>query len=123
MRHIRIKIKRDTNTIHNRSVPEWEIPILAFLFDDGNIENLETFEPVAGDYPEPNSEYERLRMAYGFDPQSGIPYVASVYGQAQAGVRALNKAMVQAREEEEATRPKQKRAPRQHVASGAELLS
>jgi hypothetical protein len=101
MRYTRVKVKRDTNTVHNKTVPEWEIPLLEFIFEDGNVEVLEEYENVqAREYPTPAAEYQRLTQVYGSDPQSGVPYVASVYGQAQAGVRALAKAMESARAEE-----------------------
>lgn len=102
MRYVKVKVKRDVHTVYNRAVPEWEVPVLAFIFEEGNIENLGEFEPVDRDFPEPGMEFDRLTRAYGADPQSGVPFVASVYGQAQAGIRALKQAMDAARLEEEA---------------------
>ena len=107
MRFERVLIKRDTNTVHNRAVPPWEIPVLEFLFEDGNVTPTEVFEEVAIEYPEANQEFHRLTQCYGSDPQNGTPYVAAVYGNAGAGIRALRKAIADAKveDEEAATKP------------------
>lgn len=102
MRFERVMIKRDTNTVHNRAVPSWEIPVLEFLFEDGNVTPTGVFEQVAIEYPEANTEFHRLTQCYGADPQSGTPYVAAVYGNAGAGIRALRKAIEEAKTEDEA---------------------
>lgn len=101
MRYVKVKVKRDVNTVYNRAVPEWEVPVLQFIFEEGNVELLNEFEEAEGrDLPDAAFEFDRLARAYGSDPQSGVPYVASVYGQAQAGVRALKDAMDSAVKEE-----------------------
>ena len=91
MRYERVKVKRDTNTVHNVLVSPWEIPVLEFIFDDGNIERLEEFEEVSRDYPTAAKELDRLVRCYGADPKSGVPYANSVYGNARAGERVLAK--------------------------------
>jgi hypothetical protein len=91
MRYERVKIKRDTNTVHNRAMAPWEIPMIEYIFDEGNVEPLGEFEEVAGEYPEAAKELDRLVRAYGSDPKSGVAYANSVYGNARAGVRALAK--------------------------------
>jgi hypothetical protein len=98
MRYERVKVKRDTNTVHNRAVPPWEIPVLEFLFDEGNVEHLDVFEAVSGEYPEAAKELDRLVRCYGSDPKSGVPYANSVYGNARAGVRTLQKLIDDAKE-------------------------
>ena len=35
MRYEKVKVTRDTNTVHNREVPPWEVPILEYLFEEG----------------------------------------------------------------------------------------
>src|SRR6266404_431768 len=107
MRYERVKIKRDTNTVHNRAVPPWEIPVLEFLFEDGNVEPTGVFEHVTDVYPEANVEFNRLTQCFGADPQSGTPYVAAVYGNAGTGIRALRKAIAEAQTEDEAEEAKQ----------------
>jgi hypothetical protein len=101
MRYERVKVKRDTNTVHNRAVAPWEISILEFLFDEGNIERLDQFEEVAGEYPTAEKELDRLVRCYGADPKSGVPYANSVYGNARAGVRSLQKLIDDAKSEDE----------------------
>lgn len=91
MRYERVKVTRDTNTVHNRAVAPWEVPILEFLFEEGNVLRLETFEEVAGEYPDAAKELSRLVVVYGADPKSGVPYANMVYGNAKAGVRSLKK--------------------------------
>jgi hypothetical protein len=109
MRYERIKITRDPHTVYNRSVFPWEIAILEFTFGDGNVNRLEEFETTDTPYPEPTVEFQRLGSAYGADPQSGVPYVASVYGQASAGVNHLRRAIAEAKAAEEALKPKPSR--------------
>lgn len=100
MRFERVKVTRDTNTVHNRAVAPWEIPILEFLFDEGNVERLDVFEEVSGEYPEPAKELDRLVRCYGADPKSGVPYANAVYGNAQAGIRSLRKMIEDAKAED-----------------------
>src|ERR1700675_1384677 len=102
MRYERVKVKRDTNTVHNRAVAPWEIPVLEFLFEDGNIERLDVFEEVAGEYPDAAKELDRLVRCYGSDPKSGVPYANSVYGNARAGIRSLEKLIDDAKVEDKA---------------------
>ena len=113
MRYERVKVTRDTNTVHNRAMPPWEVPVVEFLFDDGNVERLGVFEEVPDrGYPDAVVELDRLVRAYGADPKSGVPYANSVYGNARAGVRSLQKLIDDAREADEAAAPKRKRAKR-----------
>jgi hypothetical protein len=100
MRYERVKVKRDLQTMHNKAVPPWEIPVLEFIFEDGNVERLGIFEEVDRDYPNANVEFARLAKAYGSDPKSGVDHVASVYGNAGAGVRALRKEIDAARQDD-----------------------
>lgn len=106
MRYERVKVTRDTNTVHNRAVAPWEIPVLEFLFEEGNVERLEEFDEVAGEYPEAAKELDRLVRCYGADPKSGVPYANSVYGNARAGVRSLQKLIDDAKIEDKAAAKK-----------------
>lgn len=96
MRYVAVKVTRDTNTVYNRLVPEWEVPVLEFIFEEGNVTREERFARNADPYPEVNAEFDRLVRAYGADVQTGVPYVASVYGQAARGVKMLERAIVEA---------------------------
>jgi hypothetical protein len=109
MRYERVKVKRDTNTVHNRAVPPWEIPVLEFLFEEGNVEHTGVFEEVAGEYPAAPKELDRLVRAYGADPKNGVPYANAVYGNARAGERSLAKLIEDAKIEDEAVA--QEKAP------------
>ena len=102
MRYERVKVQRDTNTVHNRPVAPWEIPILEFLFEDGNVTRLGVFEEVAGEYPVAAKELDRLVRAYGTDPANGVPYANQVYGNARAGERSLAKLIDEAIDADEA---------------------
>ncbi len=101
MRYERVKVNRDTNTVHNRAVAPWETPILEYIFDEGNVTRTGVFEEVSGEYPEAPRELDRLVRAYGADPKTGIPYANSVFGNAQAGVRSLRKLIEDAQSEDE----------------------
>jgi hypothetical protein len=103
MRYERLKITRDAGvTVHNRPVAPWEIPVLEFLFDEGNVTRLGEFEEVAGEYPAVAKELDRLVRCYGSDPKSGIPYAISVYGTGKVGERALHRLIEDAKAEDEA---------------------
>ena len=127
MRYERVKVKRDTNTVHNRAVAPWEGPVLEFLFEDGNVERLDEFVEVAGEYPEAAKELDRLVRAYGADPKSGVPYANSVYGNARAGVRSLKTLIDAAKADDEATAKEAAPIPaparkRSRVAQAADSL-
>lgn len=102
MRYERVKVKRDVNTVHNREVAPWEVPVLEFIFEDGNIEPLDEFVTVNRAYPTGESEMDRLIRVYGSDPQSGVAYANSVFGNARAGVKNLQKLIDEARANDEA---------------------
>ena len=99
MRYERVKIKRDDWTTYNRPVLPWEIAILEFTFGEGNVERTGIFVDNNTEYPDAKDEFHRLIGTYGSDPESGIPYVSSVYGQASAGVNHLRRVMAEAFEE------------------------
>jgi hypothetical protein len=100
MRHERVIIKRSTETTHNRSVPPWEIPVLEYLFDPGNVEPLGQYIEVSGEYPSAETELARLIQAYGADPKSGIPHASSVFGNGRKGTTELRKLIEAAKAEE-----------------------
>lgn len=111
MRYERVKIKRDLNTVHNRAMPPWEIPMVEYIFDEGNVEPIGEFSEVDGEYPEASKELDRLIRCYGTDPKSGVPYANSVYGNARAGVKALAKMIEEAKSEDEAAAKEKAPAP------------
>jgi len=111
MRYERVKVQRDTNTVHNIAIAPWEIPVLEYIFEDGNIERLEEYELVEKDYPSAAKELDRLVRCYGADPKSGVPYANSVYGNARAGERSLAKLIEEAKSEDEAASKEKVPAP------------
>jgi hypothetical protein len=99
MRYERVKVRRDTQTTHNRAVPPWEIPLLEFIFEEGNVEPLGEFEEVTDrDYPDPAEEYDRLVARYKKDSETKLEVVRAVYGQGRLGIKALARAIEEARE-------------------------
>ena len=110
MRYERVKVIRDERTVYNRAALPWEVPVLEFMFGEGNVHHTGAFEENTADYPDAKDEFHRLMGTYGADPESGISHVASVYGQAGQGQRALARAIKEAEEEaREAKLPRQSR--------------
>jgi len=106
MRYEQVKVKRDTQTAYNKLVLPWEIAILEEIFEAGNVERTDVFETVAGEYPEAAIEFDRLVRAYGADSKSGVPFVATVYGDSARGIRELKRAIDEARKAEADAEPK-----------------
>lgn len=108
MRYERVKVSRDTNTVHNLAVAPWEVPILEFIFEEGNVVRTGVYEEVSRGprhpegYPDAAKELQRLVECYGHDPKSGVPYANSTYGNARAGVRSMQKLIDEAKAEDEA---------------------
>lgn len=108
MRYERVKVTRDTNTVHSREVAPWEIPVLEYLYEEGNVVRTGEFVDVTPgklinqEYPDGPTEFKRLIDAYKGDPKSGIPYAISVYGNGRAGERALQKLIDDAKSEDKA---------------------
>lgn len=101
MRHYEISVKRDTQTTFVVSVPEWEIPLYEFIYDQGNVEKLGNVTKLEREYPSADYEFDRLARAFGKDPQTGETYVSKVYGNAGIGTRALKKLMLDERTAED----------------------
>lgn len=111
MRYERVKITRDERTVYNRAALPWEVPVLEFMFGEGNLVHTGAFEQNDVPYPDAKEEFHRLMSAYGSDPENGIAHVASVYGQAGQGHRALARAIREAEEtDREEALPRQTRA-------------
>lgn len=147
MRYEKVKVTRDPHTTYLREIPEWETPILELLFEEGNVVRTGEFVDVTAQYAgkslktndgdrathddrgyplQAAAEYDRLARAYGTDPQSGIPHVSAVYGQSGAGIRALGRAIEDAKlaeiEAEPAKPVKEKRSSARKSAVAADNL-
>lgn len=116
MRYERVKITRDTNTVHNRAVGPWEIPVLEFIFEEGNVVRLGVFEEVAGEYPEAAKELDRLVRCYGVDPANGVPWANQVFGNQRAGIRSVQKLIDEAKADDKAAAPPAARRGRPKAA-------
>jgi hypothetical protein len=129
MLYHKVKVIRDVNTVYNRAVPSWELPVLTFIFDEGNVQPTETFEIVDRSYPDAGVEYDRLIRRYGADVKSGVPFAASVFGVGVAGIRAVQGIIDEARadeaeRQEAGTLPKRRYAlVPQHLAAQDALLA
>jgi hypothetical protein len=117
MRYVEISVKRDGNTTNVSTVPEWEFPILEFIFGKGNV--VDTGKAVNSDrpYPEAGAEFARLAKVYGGDAKSGIAHVISVYGEGIRGVRSLREAIEDAQKADKAAAKKPAASKRQALAA------
>jgi hypothetical protein len=115
-------VKRDNNTVHNKTLAPWEIPILEYLFDEGNVTRTDEFVQADQDYPDPAQEMVRLMKAYGADVKTDIPHAVTVYGVARTGVRALAKAIEAAKEEDDEAQVPSTRVRRRPHASDSLLV-
>jgi hypothetical protein len=100
MRHEKVIIKRDNQTVVHKTIAPWEIPLIEYMFDPGNIVQTGEFVQADQDYPTAVDEMARLSKIYGVDTKTDIPHAVSVYGTARVGVRALAKAIEAAKEED-----------------------
>jgi hypothetical protein len=72
-------------------------------------------------YPDAGVEYDRLTKRYGADPQTGVPAVAAIYGNARSGIIALGKAIEAAEAEEQAKAAEAVPAKKRGVARQPEV--
>lgn len=124
MRHERVKVVRDQNTVHNTAVAPWEIPVLEFIFGEESVTRQDEFEQVPDDrgYPDAGAELDRLVKVYGTDNSTGVPFAISVYGTASVGRKRMAEAIAAAKADDIAAgKPKRKRAGR--TFSGDALLN
>lgn len=100
IRYKTVRMTRDILMQVERSVAQWEVPILD-LVHGGQITVLDDKDQIV-DRPMPNvqNEWERLEAVYrnhrteGGAP--GAPVVAKVYGDGPRGAKALQEAMAEA---------------------------
>ena len=95
-KYTRIQINRSETTTITKDVAPWEVAVVAAV--NGGDRILEIGEtPVNRALPDAAVEYDRLVAKYKSDPNTGIEYVASVYGTGRRGVEALAKEIDKAR--------------------------
>jgi hypothetical protein len=69
------------------------------------------------------SELDRLVRVYGSDSKSGVPHANSVYGNARAGIRVLEKLIDDAKAADDAAEPAPPPKPKRgRVARAADSL-
>lgn len=101
IKYVKCKVIRSEMHKVVDNYPEWEVDILEAIHEA--VERLgDIIQNV--DAPSAEEEFERLKNRYGRseneDGSRGIPYVATVYGQGNVGVRALALAIRKATVEE-----------------------
>ena len=118
----KVKIVRDSNTAYNRAMPAWEIPVVNFIFDAGNVQPTGVLDRVDRPHPSAEVEYDRLQRRYGEDTKSGVPYVTSIYGPGERGIANLQDA-IDAAELEEQKQVRAGTAPKVKLADIPELVA
>lgn len=124
MRHETVKVKRDGNTMNHLSVAPWEVPILDYLYDEGNVTRTGQFINLPDrEYPDPAEEIARLSKVYGSDPETKEVHAVAVYGTARVGVKALAAAIDEARTEEAAAKKRKRKVGAKRPSYGDALLA
>lgn len=87
-KYARVQVEISEVTKHVVDVTPWEVPILAAIHGDERVTVIgET--PVWKPFPPPEAEFDRLALKYKADNDSGVEYVAAVYGVGQRGIQTL----------------------------------
>lgn len=98
MRYVTVRVTRDNHTSHSSLVAPWEVPVLEYIFEPGNVTvDVEGQTIAEGEFPEAAAEFGRLMKVYGSDPKSGVPHVTSVYGEGRRGLQSLADAINEAK--------------------------
>lgn len=90
-------VVRDPNFHIPRQAAQWEIPILQEIYGEGHVEVGKEYEFDFTKFDGVESEHARLSAIYGKEEDSKIPFVEVVYGRGPAGMKALAKAIEQAK--------------------------
>src|ERR1700752_1819964 len=95
LKYVKALVQRNELTVLEVIVPEWELPILRALHEQGV--TVLGDELVNREAPAANDEFERLSQRYksmtNDDGSQGIPFFAAVYGQFGVGTENLRKAI------------------------------
>jgi len=101
MRYAKVLVERSEHLSVPALVLPWEVPILASVHGAEKVSE-NGFESVDREYPDVDVEFDRLSRRYGEHTESGVPWVAKVYGEPPLGVRALAAAIEDERKAERA---------------------
>lgn len=89
-------VVRDATLHIPRQVSAWELVILQEVFGEGNVEIKQEFHRPF-EAPDVEIERSRLERLYGVEDQTKIPYVDVAYGRGPSGLKALSRAIAQAK--------------------------
>jgi hypothetical protein len=87
---VEVKLTRSETTVFARSMPEWEVPVLAAANGGDRVQVLRPAK-APRNFAAPNAavEYDRLATKYKDDKSTGQDHVAVAYGAGPRGVAAL----------------------------------
>lgn len=94
MRRLNVRLTRSENESAQLAIPAWEIPVLQAVHGPEKVEvdeDSETFDELP--YPNAGQEFDRLSRRYKEDIQSGVLFVAAIYGQPPLGLNKLAEAI------------------------------
>lgn len=92
--HVQVRINKSETTHVTIDVAPWELPVLAAVHGEDRVIPTGVTIPVRRPKPEPAAEFDRMSIKYKQNRETGVDYVASVYGNGALGVRRLAEEMV-----------------------------
>lgn len=104
MQHVTVKLTRSETESVQLGMPAWEVPVLQMVHGPERVEILEKVEYLDREYPDANSEFDRLQKRYKVDMDTGTPFVVMVYGHPASGIPKLEELIAKARRAEEAVK-------------------
>jgi len=115
MHFVKVNVLRDETATMNIAVAAWEVPVLEAKHGEERLTIGETVEVKGREWPtDARSEMQRLSKLYGVTGagDEALSFAERVYGAGSMGVKALERAMKDARD---AAKPKR-------AAKGADLV-
>lgn len=97
--YVQALIEKNEHFSHPVWVYPWELPVLAAAHRDHGITELRRAVFNKKVAPEVETEFDRLANKYKGPEGTDIPYVVSVYGHGQMGLRKLQEEMIAAARE------------------------
>lgn len=91
MRYARVSVNRNETSRVSLTIPAWEIPILGLIYGDENVVDSGEFVESPNEYPAADAEFDRLSRRYKDNTETSVAFVAAIYGQGPAGIRALQR--------------------------------
>lgn len=79
MRLFNVQLKRTEHEERSLDLPAWEIPVLQVVHGTDKI-TVGAVTIVDREYPDAETEYDRLTRRYGEHKESGDSYLSKVYG-------------------------------------------